>query len=274
MLATQFGRDAVFFDLDTLEPGLDFVRFIEEAVTSCAALVAVIDGALIEAEPKVLAKGERPYRDAEVIDGDASRLDDLLRYERLPAILQDRCCRRRRRSLLGGVLRAQSDIGWNASNGDRPANDERTCRRPVRVVRAGVAQATSGFQTGGFSKLTWGFASGSPRRARGICSFGASGEGAAGKSSGCCRKFEYRPHRTNRPLGLGDRGVFALVLRFVPDGQEGHQVSLRFPAYISRFFQQGERLLMVVSDGVMPEATAAHGVCSGDACQDGVADCC
>jgi TIR domain/Sel1 repeat len=38
----HFGRDNVFMDIDTIEPGLDFAEVIEQAVSSCDALVALI----------------------------------------------------------------------------------------------------------------------------------------------------------------------------------------------------------------------------------------
>ena len=41
-LSQHFGRDNVFMDIDTIEPGLDFVAVIQEAVGSCEALIAVI----------------------------------------------------------------------------------------------------------------------------------------------------------------------------------------------------------------------------------------
>lgn len=41
-LATHFGADNIFMDIDTLRPGQNFVRVIEEAVDSCDALVALI----------------------------------------------------------------------------------------------------------------------------------------------------------------------------------------------------------------------------------------
>jgi hypothetical protein len=36
------GRERVFFDIDSLEPGADFVRAIDEVLTQCAAVVVVI----------------------------------------------------------------------------------------------------------------------------------------------------------------------------------------------------------------------------------------
>jgi hypothetical protein len=33
-LSQQFGRDNIFMDINTIEPGLDFVEVIQEAVTS------------------------------------------------------------------------------------------------------------------------------------------------------------------------------------------------------------------------------------------------
>jgi len=41
-LVEHFGRDQVFKDVDSLEPGDDFAEAITTAVASCAALVAVI----------------------------------------------------------------------------------------------------------------------------------------------------------------------------------------------------------------------------------------
>ena len=41
-LAEHFGRDRVFKDVDSLQPGDDFAEVITAAVTSCSALVAVI----------------------------------------------------------------------------------------------------------------------------------------------------------------------------------------------------------------------------------------
>src|SRR4051812_26727912 len=41
-LVDRFGDDCVFRDLDTLEPGADFVEVIEETVARCDALLAVI----------------------------------------------------------------------------------------------------------------------------------------------------------------------------------------------------------------------------------------
>jgi hypothetical protein len=41
-LHQHFGRDNVFMDIDTIEPGLDFVEVIEQAVGSCDALIALI----------------------------------------------------------------------------------------------------------------------------------------------------------------------------------------------------------------------------------------
>jgi formylglycine-generating enzyme required for sulfatase activity len=41
-LAQHFDHDQIFMDIDTIEPGLDFVEVIEEAVGSCNVLIAVI----------------------------------------------------------------------------------------------------------------------------------------------------------------------------------------------------------------------------------------
>lgn len=41
-LVERFGRDRIFMDIDTIEPGEDFVTVIENAVSSCDVLIAVI----------------------------------------------------------------------------------------------------------------------------------------------------------------------------------------------------------------------------------------
>jgi hypothetical protein len=41
-LVTQFGADRVFMDIDTMEPGVDFVEYIQTAVGSCRVLIVVI----------------------------------------------------------------------------------------------------------------------------------------------------------------------------------------------------------------------------------------
>ena len=41
-LRQQFGKNAVFMDVDTIMPGTDFVEFIGDAVASCDALIALI----------------------------------------------------------------------------------------------------------------------------------------------------------------------------------------------------------------------------------------
>jgi formylglycine-generating enzyme required for sulfatase activity len=41
-LVTHFGKDRIFMDIDTIDPGEDFVTLIENAVGSCEILIAVI----------------------------------------------------------------------------------------------------------------------------------------------------------------------------------------------------------------------------------------
>ena len=41
-LSQRFGGDNVFMDIDTIEPGLDFVEVIQRAVGSCDVLIALI----------------------------------------------------------------------------------------------------------------------------------------------------------------------------------------------------------------------------------------
>ena len=41
-LAERFGRERVFMDIETLEPGMDFVAGIDRAIESCGAVIAMI----------------------------------------------------------------------------------------------------------------------------------------------------------------------------------------------------------------------------------------
>src|SRR2546421_9375892 len=41
-LVDHFGKDRIFMDIDTIEPGEDFVTVIENAVSSCEILIAII----------------------------------------------------------------------------------------------------------------------------------------------------------------------------------------------------------------------------------------
>ncbi|MGH2829468.1 MAG: toll/interleukin-1 receptor domain-containing protein, partial [Actinomycetota bacterium] len=41
-LASHFGHDNVFMDVDTLDPGVDFVDVVDRSVRACDALVAVM----------------------------------------------------------------------------------------------------------------------------------------------------------------------------------------------------------------------------------------
>ncbi len=48
-LIDHFGQGQVFMDVDTIQPGLDFVDVVQEAVGSCDALIAVIGGEWLRA---------------------------------------------------------------------------------------------------------------------------------------------------------------------------------------------------------------------------------
>ena len=41
-LLEHFGADDLFIDVDAIEPGLDFVHVVQEAVNACDELIAVI----------------------------------------------------------------------------------------------------------------------------------------------------------------------------------------------------------------------------------------
>src|SRR3954447_25681080 len=52
-LVDRFGQASVFKDLDSMEPGADFVEIIQETVARCDALIAVIGRDWIAGEPGV-----------------------------------------------------------------------------------------------------------------------------------------------------------------------------------------------------------------------------
>ena len=48
-LSAHFGPDKLFMDVDTIEPGMDFVEVIEQAVGSCEVLIEVIGNEWLDA---------------------------------------------------------------------------------------------------------------------------------------------------------------------------------------------------------------------------------
>src|SRR4051812_25088131 len=50
-LVDRFGQTSVFKDLDSMEPGADFVEVIQETIARCDALIAVIGRDWIAGEP-------------------------------------------------------------------------------------------------------------------------------------------------------------------------------------------------------------------------------
>jgi hypothetical protein len=67
-LASHFGKDSVFMDVDNIEPGLDFIEVLEQTVSSCDALVVVIGKLWLSATNE---QGRRRLEDP----------DDLVRLE-------------------------------------------------------------------------------------------------------------------------------------------------------------------------------------------------
>jgi hypothetical protein len=60
-LSSHFASNQIFMDVDTIEPGVDFVRTIEEAVAACDVLIAVIGGRwLISADEKGRRRLDNP----------------------------------------------------------------------------------------------------------------------------------------------------------------------------------------------------------------------
>jgi SpoVK/Ycf46/Vps4 family AAA+-type ATPase len=79
-LETHFGRNAVFIDIDTIPYGVDFVEYIDSAVTNCTVLLAIIGerwlNARYEDGPQ---KGKRCLED----------LNDFVRVEIRTALAHD-----------------------------------------------------------------------------------------------------------------------------------------------------------------------------------------
>lgn len=67
-LVAEFGADGVFMDVDTIEPGADFVDYIDDAVGSCDVLIALIGDEWLECRDDI---GNRRLEDP----------DDFVRLE-------------------------------------------------------------------------------------------------------------------------------------------------------------------------------------------------
>ena len=75
-LAETFGRERVFMDIETLEPGMDFVTGIDRAIASCGAVIAMIGPNWINAKN---ADGHRRLEDP----------NDFIRLEITSALTRD-----------------------------------------------------------------------------------------------------------------------------------------------------------------------------------------
>jgi hypothetical protein len=75
-LVDHFGNDSIVIDVDTIEPGLDFVEVIESTVASCDVLIAVIGrGWLTATDPDGRRRLDKP--------------DDFVRIEIEAALSRD-----------------------------------------------------------------------------------------------------------------------------------------------------------------------------------------
>jgi hypothetical protein len=59
-LVEHFGRDRIFMDIDTIEPGEDFVTVIENAVGSCEVLIAIIGRNWLSSPGGTMGRLENP----------------------------------------------------------------------------------------------------------------------------------------------------------------------------------------------------------------------
>ncbi|MGE3305698.1 MAG: TIR domain-containing protein [Rhizobiaceae bacterium] len=60
-LLRHFPREQVFFDVDNIEPGLDFVKVLDESVANCEVLLAVIGRTWISAKQEGRARLANPH---------------------------------------------------------------------------------------------------------------------------------------------------------------------------------------------------------------------
>lgn len=60
-LLRHFPREQVFFDVDNIEPGLDFVKVLDESVANCEVLLAVIGKTWISAKQEGRARLANPH---------------------------------------------------------------------------------------------------------------------------------------------------------------------------------------------------------------------
>jgi hypothetical protein len=98
-LATQFGDDQVFMDVDTIAPGLDFAEVITQAVSTCEVLLAIIGPRWLTATDE---DGQRRLDDPE----DIVRLEvaaALERHIRVIPILVEGAVMPRRQELPEGL---------------------------------------------------------------------------------------------------------------------------------------------------------------------------
>jgi hypothetical protein len=75
-LGLAFGREQLFMDVDSIAPGLDFVRVLEEQVAQCDLVLAVIGKGWIEARDAIGRRLEDP--------------EDFVRIEIASALNQDK----------------------------------------------------------------------------------------------------------------------------------------------------------------------------------------
>jgi hypothetical protein len=82
-------------DIDTIEPGEDFVKVIEEAVASCEVLIAVIGRSWLSTAGRNTGRFENP--------NDFVRLEITTALSRdirvIPVLVQRRACRNRKTCL-------------------------------------------------------------------------------------------------------------------------------------------------------------------------------
>ncbi len=74
-LVTHFGKDRIFMDIDTIEPGEDFITVIENAVGSCDILIAIIGRSWLASGSGQTGRLDNPHDFVRLEIGTALRRD-------------------------------------------------------------------------------------------------------------------------------------------------------------------------------------------------------
>jgi len=214
-LIAEFGEAHVFMDVDTIEPGADFVEYIDEAVGSCDVLIALIGDEWLDCRD---AQGTRRLDDPE----DFVRLEVAAGIQRdirvIPVLVEGATMPRteelpeplrrlaRRHALEVSDSRWRQDVNRLVETIHKVLGGKET-GKAIREVSSGGPESSAAGTRGAMADPT----AASGGRARGISIRPTEGDDPAGhRSSGCRGKSGRRGGRwsdsDDRELGPGRRG--------------------------------------------------------------------